>query len=412
MDHNVTDLNSRRGRRASVSDADIDAVIVQMMEANQGLLPSGEAVYEAVGSARTRCFARLKFWQRQGEAQRLENPAQLPTAVLEGLQLVMTRLDQDVQARLAHRETEWELERIDLNSQIAHARKRELAELYRREDLEKQLAALEHRLVAGQAENTRLWEKNSELQRQVEQHKAQAEATQHIAEERAKELATSRSARAQLEHSVEQHRESYTRLQEEWRCLQEEQARLKAQYQDVVSSATTQRQLFDRMETMWYQRSQQYEATIETLHQQLQAEAEENLARQEQVQQLQSRLDELPAIIEQRTERRMASLQALVEDMKQQFQTWPLSSALDTRRQAAYAKVMNTILDQAGISAEVFGEAQGAVERLRWQAGTHEDIALMIASLKTLPAEYRNTVNADFPTVEAFIKQSCDILDR
>src|SRR3990167_979908 len=107
MDSNVTELNSRRGRRESVSDADIDAVIEQLMADLEGVLPSGEAVYEIVGSARTRCFARLKYWQRQGEAQRLENPGQLPTAVLDGLQLVMTRLEQDVQARLAHRETEW-----------------------------------------------------------------------------------------------------------------------------------------------------------------------------------------------------------------------------------------------------------------------------------------------------------------
>lgn len=409
MDHNVTDLNSRRGRRESVSDADIDAVIVQMMEANQGLLPSGEAVYEEVGSARTRCFARLKYWQRQGEAQRLENPNQLPGSVLDGLQLVMTRLEQDVQARMNDQFTEWELERIDLHSQIANARKRELEEIYRREDLEKQLAALEHRLVASQTENTRLWEKNSELQRQVEQHKAQAEANQQIAEERAKELAASRSARAQLEQSVEQHRESYTRLQEEWRCLQEEQARLKAQYQDVVSSATTQRQLFDRLETMWYQRTQQHEATIESLRQQLKAEADENHARQEHVRQLQYKLDELPAIIEQRTESRVASLQSLVEDVKQQFQTWTLSSAQDAPRQAAYAKVMNAILDQAGISPEAFGEAQAAVERLRWQAGTNDDITAMIAVLQTLPGERIKNVCSGFQTVDTFMSHAAAI---
>jgi regulator of replication initiation timing len=412
MDHNVTDLNSRRGRRESVSDADIDAVIVQMMEANQGLLPSGEAVYEAVGSARTRCFARLKYWQRQGEAQRLENPNQLPGSVLDGLQLVMTRLEQDVQARMNDQFTEWELERIDLHSQIANARKRELEEIYRREDLEKQLAALEHRLVASQTENTRLWERNSELQRQVEQHKAQAEANQQIAEERAKELAASRSARSQLEQSVEQHRESYTRLQEEWRCLQEEQARLKAQYQDVVSSATTQQQLFDRLETMWYQRTQQYEATIESLRQQLKAEADENHARQEHVRQLQYKLDELPAIIEQRTESRVASLQSLVEDVKQQFQTWTLSSAQDAPRQAAYAKVMNAILDQAGISPEAFGEAQGAVERLRWQAGTNDDITAMIAVLQTLPGERIKNVCSGFQTVDTFMSHAAAITKR
>src|SRR3990167_3613143 len=406
--NNVTDINQRRGRPASVSDAEIDAVIQQLLD-DQGVLPNGETVYAKVGSARTRCFSRLKHWQRMGEAQRLENPNQLPGSVIDGLQLVMTRLEQDVQARMNHHFTEWELQRVDLHSQIANAHKRELAETYKREDLEKQLAALEHRLVASQNDNTRLWEKNSELQRQVEQHKAQAEANQQIAEERAKELAASRSARAQLEQSVEQHRESYTRLQEEWRCLQEEQARLRAQHQDVVSSATTQRQLFDRMETMWYQRTQQYEATIESLRQQLQAEADENHARQEQIQQLQSRLDELPLIIEQRTESRVASLQSLVEDMKQQFQTWTLPSVQDTQCQAAYAGVMNAILDQAGISAEAFGEAQGAVERLRWQAGTHDDIATMIAALQTLPVERIKNVCSRFPTVDTFMSHAAAI---
>lgn len=405
MDHNVTDLNSRRGRRVSVSDADIDAVIEQMMEANQGLLPSGEAVYEAVGSARTRCFGRLKYWQRQGEAQRLENPGQLPTAVLDGLQLVMTRLEQDVQARMAHRETEWELEKIALNQQIADAKKREIAETYRREDLAKQLAAVEHQLVASQTDNRHLRERNEALHQFNEQHKAEAHAAKKIADFREEELAASRLARAQLEHAVEQHRESYARLQEECRRLQEEQSRQNVRYQDVVSTATTQRQLFDRMETMWYQRTQQYESTIEGLRQQLQAETDENHARQAHVQQLQSKLDELPALTESKTDSRVASLQSVVEKMKQQLQDVIRPVQRDPAWQTACASAITTLLALAGARPEHFDYAEGAVQRLRWGGGTDDDIEQTIKALHTLPLdhlEHAEAARRAFPTVDAF----------
>lgn len=238
---NVTELNSRRGRRESVSDAEIDAVIEQLMHELDGRLPSGEAVYEEVGSARTRCFARLKHWQHQGEAQRLENPGQLPTAVLDGLQLVMTRLEQDVHARTKYRETEWELERIRLNQAIAEAKKREIAETYRREDLEKQLAAVEHQLVASQTDNRHLRERNEALHQYNEQNKAEAHAAQQIADDRGVEMTTIREDRGQLRMALEKFRQREVDMRLDNNRLQIENDQLKDRCKELTLKADQQK---------------------------------------------------------------------------------------------------------------------------------------------------------------------------
>lgn len=390
MDHNVTDLNSRRGRRESVSDADIDAVIEQLMEDLGGVLPSGEAVYATLGSARTRCFARLKYWQRQGEAQRLENPGQLPIAVIDGLQLVMTRLEQDVQARINHHHTEWELERTDLHSNIANAHKRELAEIYKREDLEKQLAALEHRLVASQTENTRLWEINSELQRQVEQHKAQADANKQIADVRGGELEAARSAISQLQTAVEQYRVSYAGLQEEWGQQQKDYALLQANHHEAVATLRELRQSHENS-----QEHNRYQARlIVTFQEREEAEQQERLALEAKLNQLQEQLVAIPDTVNAQTETRLDGL----------FQTFwrKLEPVQLPSRAYAYSRVMRNILAQAELTPEDFGVVQGSVQRLQWVAGTEQDIDLVIGTLQAMSGEKIKPAQESFPSVEAF----------
>lgn len=310
---NVTDLNSRRGRRESVSDDDIDAVIEQLLEELDGVLPSGEAVYAAVGSARTRCFGRLKHWQRQGEAQRLENPGQLPTAVIDGLQLVMTRLEQDVQARMTHRETEWELEKIALNQQIAEAKKREIAETYRREDLEKQLAAVEHQLVASQNDNRYLRERIEALHQFNEQNKAEAHAAQKIAEDREKELAASRATRLQLEQAIEVGRLSMAALQAENRDLQTDQAQLQVRIHDLSTQVKAQHQVHEQQAARWQQQAHHYETTIEKLEASIQDQQERD-AHQRQLRHLQDQVTALTQNLESRHEITPESIQALLRD--------------------------------------------------------------------------------------------------
>ena len=326
---NVTDLNSRRGRRESVSDDDIDAVIEQLLEELEGVLPSGEAVYAAVGSARTRCFARLKHWQRQGEAQRLENPGQLPTAVIEGLQLVMTRLEQDVQARMAHRETEWELEKIDLHQKIADAKKREIAETYRREDLEKQLAAVEHQLVASQTDNRHLRERNEALHQFNEQHKAEAHAAQHIAEDRDKALAASHSARLQLEKAFEESRLSVTALQAENRALQTDQAQLQVRLHHLSTQAQAQHQVHEQQTTSWQQQALHYEKTIEDLEARNLQDQQDRDALQRQLQHLQDQVAYLTQTLESRTEMTPESIQALLREELKALATPPKPAEAD-----------------------------------------------------------------------------------
>lgn len=391
---NVTDLNQRRGRRESVSDADIDAVIEQLLDAD-GELPNGETVYATVGSARTRCFVRLKHWQRQGDAQRLENPHQLPTSVLDALQLAMTRLEQDAQARIAQQQTEWELERIALHEKVAQARQREIAEIYRREDLEKQLAALEHRLVVMGADNARLWERNSELHRQVEHFKAQADAAQQIAEERGMELTASRSARAQLEQATEHHRQAYAILQAENRALLAGGAQLNAQ----LITLTTQHQAHEQHEANWRQQVHQLEQTINSQRARAHDEEQERRALQHQLTRLQAQLAELPALIVSSTG---ARVEFLTMDLKQQIQALASPACENLLWRKACAEVMEAVLTTAELTPEAFGDAQGAVQRLRWCAGSEDDITQMIDALNTLQLQQMESVRHHCPTTDAF----------
>ena len=407
MDHNVTDLNSRRGRRESVSDADIDAVIVQMMEANQGLLPSGEAVYEAVGSARTRCFGRLKYWQRQGEAQRLENPGQLPTAVLDGLQLVMTRLEQDVHARMAHRETEWELEKVALNQQIADAKKREIAETYRREDLAKQLAAVEHQLVASQTDNRHLRERNEALYQYNEQHKAEALAAQQIAEDRGEELAASRATRQQLENALEASRVSVAALQSENRALQTEQAQLQVQIHDLSTQAHVQHQLHEQQTARWHQQIQNFEKTIAALEARTAQDEHDRETLERQLQHLQEHVTALSRTLETRPEITPESIQALLRAELKAMVTHHSTAHTDDWpfwRQAC-AKALQEILDTAGVKPEELGSNSSAAQRILAQEGTEHDIAALFDPTQGQPEGKMTDVRQVCPDMAVFMRQ-------
>ena len=405
MDSNVTELNSRRGRRESVSDADIDAVIEQLMADLEGVLPSGEAVYEIVGSARTRCFARLKYWQRQGEAQRLENPGQLPTAVLDGLQLVMTRLEQDVQARLAHRETEWELEKIALKQQIAEAKKAEIAETYRREDLEKQLAAVEHQLVASQADNRHLRERNEALHQYNEQHKAEAHAAQQIADDRGKELAASRATRQQLENALEASRVSVAALQSENRALQTDQAQLQVQIHDLSAQTHVQRQL--QQTARWHQQIQHHEKTIAVLEARTAQDEHDRETLERQLQLLQDHVAALSSILEARSEITPESIKALLRAELKAMATHHSTAHTDdwpVWRQAC-AKALQAILDTAGVTPEELGSNSSAAQRILAQEGTEHDIAALFEPRQGRPEGKMTDVLQVCPDMAAFMRQ-------